>query len=92
MPLAKDVDLKKLADKTDGYVGADIEAVCREAAILALRKDKKVKENPEDYPRGMTLRILLGNYPVISTFQWGAQIMDVIDDLRLPASIPQSGK
>ncbi|MGB6420870.1 MAG: hypothetical protein WBF05_03440, partial [Anaerolineales bacterium] len=44
---------------------------------------KKVKENPEDYPRGMTVRILLGNYPVISTFQWGAQIMDVIDDLRL---------
>jgi len=43
----------------------------------------KVKENPEDYPRGMTLRILLGNYPVISNFQWGAQIMDVIDDLRL---------
>ena len=44
---------------------------------------KKVKENPEDYPRGMTLRILLGNYPVVSNFQWGAQIMDVIDDLRL---------
>ncbi len=40
MPL-KNVDLNKLADKTDGYVGADIEAVCREAAILALREDMK---------------------------------------------------
>jgi transitional endoplasmic reticulum ATPase len=33
MPLAKDVDMKTLVDKTEGYVGADIEAVCREAAI-----------------------------------------------------------
>jgi len=39
MPLAQDVDLQVLADKTRGYVGADIESVCREAAILALRED-----------------------------------------------------
>ena len=38
MPL-KEVDLKDLAAKTDGYVGADIEAVCREAAVLSLRED-----------------------------------------------------
>jgi transitional endoplasmic reticulum ATPase len=37
MPLAEDVDLEKLAKKTEGYVGADIEAVCREAAMLTLR-------------------------------------------------------
>ncbi|MBU0535697.1 MAG: CDC48 family AAA ATPase [Nanoarchaeota archaeon] len=43
MPL-KSVDLIKLAEKTEGYVGADIEAICREAAILALRKDIKAKE------------------------------------------------
>jgi transitional endoplasmic reticulum ATPase len=43
MPL-KDVDVKKLADKLEGYVGADIEAICREAAILALRKDIEAKE------------------------------------------------
>ena len=39
MPLAEDVNLKKLAKNTDGYVGADIEGVCREAAMLALRKN-----------------------------------------------------
>lgn len=39
MPLADDVDLKKLAKQTEGYVGADIEAVCREAAMLTLRDD-----------------------------------------------------
>ena len=38
MPLDKDVDLQSLADKTHGYVGADIAALCREAAMAALRR------------------------------------------------------
>ncbi|MBD3318968.1 CDC48 family AAA ATPase [Candidatus Woesearchaeota archaeon] len=38
MPL-KDVDLQSLAALTKGYVGADIESICREAAMLALRED-----------------------------------------------------
>jgi len=44
MPLAKDVKIEELVTKTDGYVGADIEAVCREAAMLALRDDMNVKD------------------------------------------------
>ena len=40
MPL-KDVKIDELAEKTEGYTGADIEALCREAAIFALRKDIK---------------------------------------------------
>jgi transitional endoplasmic reticulum ATPase len=43
MPL-KDIKIEDLAKKTEGYVGADIEAVCREAAIYALRKDINAKE------------------------------------------------
>lgn len=43
MPL-KGVDISKLAKKTEGYVGADIESICREAAIFALRKNMSVKE------------------------------------------------
>jgi SpoVK/Ycf46/Vps4 family AAA+-type ATPase/intein/homing endonuclease len=43
-PLAKDVDLKELAKKTENYSGADIEAICREAAMNALREDIKAKE------------------------------------------------
>lgn len=43
MPL-KDVNLKKLAERTEGYVGSDIEAVCREAAIFALRENMDAKE------------------------------------------------
>jgi transitional endoplasmic reticulum ATPase len=38
MPLAKDVDLDRLADITHGFVGADIAALCKEAAMHALRK------------------------------------------------------
>jgi len=37
-PLADDVDLDALARKTDGYVGADIEAVAREASMNASRE------------------------------------------------------
>ncbi|KZN23558.1 AAA family ATPase [Haladaptatus sp. R4] len=37
-PLADDVDLEELAAQTEGYVGADIEAVCREAAMAASRE------------------------------------------------------
>ena len=37
-PLADEVDLDKLARKTDGYVGADVEAVCREASMAASRE------------------------------------------------------
>jgi transitional endoplasmic reticulum ATPase len=49
MPIAKNVDINHLVDKTEGYVGADIEAVCREAAILALREDIKSKEVGEKF-------------------------------------------
>jgi transitional endoplasmic reticulum ATPase len=49
MPLAKDVNIKELAKRTNNYVGADIEAVCREAAMLALRDDINVKEITMEY-------------------------------------------
>jgi len=38
MPLGKDVELSELAEITESYVGADIQAVCREAGMLALRE------------------------------------------------------
>ncbi|MGP8319863.1 MAG: CDC48 family AAA ATPase [Methanosarcinaceae archaeon] len=39
IPLANDVNIEVLADMTERYVGADIESVCREAVMLALRYD-----------------------------------------------------
>jgi len=50
MPATEDVTSVSLAARTEGYVGADIEAVCREAAIFALRKDmKSEKIGSEDF-------------------------------------------
>jgi transitional endoplasmic reticulum ATPase len=44
MPLVKNVKLKEFAKLTDGYTGADIEGVVREAGMLALREDITSKE------------------------------------------------
>jgi len=43
MPLAKDVDLTEIAKKTEGYTGADLEALTREAAMLTLRESLEAK-------------------------------------------------
>jgi transitional endoplasmic reticulum ATPase len=44
MPLDDDVDLKKLAHKTEGYVGADLATVCREAGLAAYREDHSIEK------------------------------------------------
>ena len=44
IPLARDISLEKLAEETEGYSGADIEGLCREAAMLALRENIKSSE------------------------------------------------
>ena len=41
-PLAKNVDLKLVAQQTPGFVGADLENVLNEAALVAARRNKKV--------------------------------------------------
>ena len=38
MPLYSDVELQKIAEKTHGFVGADVEALAKEAAMLAIRE------------------------------------------------------
>jgi len=46
-PVSPDVDLYDIARSTPGFVGADIENLVNEAAILAARRDKKIIEHPE---------------------------------------------
>ena len=41
-PLAPDVDLKVLAKRTPGFCGADLENLANEAALLAVRREKKL--------------------------------------------------
>jgi len=47
-----------------------------------------LKAHPEEYPRGITVRILLGNYPEVSTFTWGEQIWNVMDVFQ-KAGLPE---
>ena len=52
-PLAKDVDVDVLAEKTEKYVGADIEAICRQATILALREIVKKGMSRDELKKAM---------------------------------------
>ena len=38
MPLSEDIDLQELGTRFHGYTGADIKALCREAAMKSLRR------------------------------------------------------
>ena len=44
IPLDKDVNLEELSEITENYSGADIEALCREAAMLAIRENEEAKK------------------------------------------------
>ncbi len=65
MPLAGDVSLDKLADVTHGFVGADLEALAREAAMSALRRimpkiDFEMSDIP--YETLLKLEITMDNF------------------------------
>jgi transitional endoplasmic reticulum ATPase len=44
MPLAEGLDLADVARSTGGYSGADIEALCREAALACLRRSVDLRD------------------------------------------------
>jgi transitional endoplasmic reticulum ATPase len=65
IPLSMDVDMEKLAEITYGFVGADLEALAREAAMTALRKilpqiDFEMAEIP--YELLMSLEVTMDNF------------------------------
>lgn len=65
MPLAKDVDLERLADLTHGFVGADIENLCREAAMRTLRTalpDIDFEDGSIPYDRLATLTVGMNDF------------------------------
>ncbi|MGM0591199.1 MAG: CDC48 family AAA ATPase [Halobacteriota archaeon] len=56
-PLAGDVDLDGLAARTQGYSGADVAAVCREAAVLAIEEVADERgEEANDYAEELVVR------------------------------------
>ncbi len=52
MPLAKDVKLQEIAVTTQNYSGADLAALCREAAVEAMRKNSTEISN-QDFATGL---------------------------------------
>ncbi len=60
MPLADDVNFEELAEKTDGYTGADIAAVCREAAMMVVREAVRKAESV----RNIAINVAEGKEPV----------------------------
>jgi transitional endoplasmic reticulum ATPase len=65
MPLADDVDLERLAAITHGFVGADLAALCREAAMSALRRlmpDIDFAQAQIPYEKLMALEVTMDDF------------------------------
>lgn len=65
MPLAEDVSMRHLADVTHGFVGADLQGLCREAAMLCLRRlmpELDLTLGTIPYERLATLEIRNGDF------------------------------
>ena len=65
MPLAEDVDLERISEITHGFIGADLEALSREAAMTTLRKifpniDFQMEEIP--YEDLMKLHVTMDDF------------------------------
>ncbi len=61
MPLAEDVDLHKLASTTHGFVGADLESLCKEAAMRVVRRIIPEIKNDEEIPEEVLKKIVVTN-------------------------------
>ncbi len=61
MPLDKSVDIKEIVEKTEGWTGADLESICRNAGVVAIKrfykssadKSKELKITKDDFDRGL---------------------------------------
>ena len=62
MPLADDVDIDKISSVSHGYVGADLEYLCKEAAMKCLRRLLPVLNLEEDKIPPETLEKLIVNH------------------------------
>ncbi|MEN7982471.1 MAG: CDC48 family AAA ATPase, partial [Nanoarchaeota archaeon] len=61
MPLNKDVNFNEIANRTIGFTGADLEALCKEAALKALKPHlRKFKNMDEKLPAEELDRIKVG--------------------------------
>lgn len=65
MPLTEDVDLDELAEKTHGYVGADLEALCKESAMSILRRVLPEIDLDEEIPSDIMDKLVVDRKAMI---------------------------
>ena len=85
-PLAPDIDVKEMAKRAEGYVGADIEAICHEAAIIALRDWIKPGMDRETVKKEVqNVRIQKGHFEkafnMVRPTQWDAKEYEAMADI-----------
>jgi transitional endoplasmic reticulum ATPase len=84
MPLKKDVELSLLVAAAKYFSGADIEALCREAAMVALRKDVGTKEvTLEDF---MEAKKRIGPSVTPDMEKWYKSFMQQARQVQKPAT------
>lgn len=59
MPLDEDVDLDEIADTTHGFVGADLESLCKEAAMRVVRRILPEIKGDEEIPKETLKKIIV---------------------------------
>ena len=60
MPIEEDVDLNKLANTTHGFVGADLESLCKEAAMRVVRRIlPEIKTDDDEIPEDVLKKIIV---------------------------------
>jgi len=65
MPLTDDVDLDQIADKTHGYVGADLQAVAKEAAMAVLRRVLPEIDLDEEIPSDVMEKLVVSRNDMV---------------------------
>ncbi len=82
-PLSPEVDVTKLSERAEGYVGADIESVCREASIIALREAIKPGMERGDAKKNV-LKVRIGSkhfdeaFSAVRPTPWDAKEYDAM--------------
>jgi transitional endoplasmic reticulum ATPase len=69
-PLGPDVDVERLAEQTEGAVGADLEGICQEASLHAIRE--VVEHSANDEAADMPLTITMGHFEK-ALAEWAAR-------------------
>jgi transitional endoplasmic reticulum ATPase len=70
MPLAKNVNLKKLAEITHGFTGADLSALCKEAGMRALRRVlPRIDLDADEIPADVLNSLQVTNEDMMNAFR-----------------------